>query len=48
MKKSIKDFQERALKNLSTVRGGGDDATGVIDAPIDRDKIKVPENGKKR
>lgn len=36
MKKSIADFQERALKNMSKIKGGGDGAT------IDRDKVKLP------
>lgn len=40
MKKSVKDYHERALGNLGKVRGGGEDS------PVDRDKIKFPKNGK--
>lgn len=40
MKKVLKDFERRALKNLEKIRGGGDDG------PIDRDKIKRPKIGK--
>ncbi len=40
MKKALKDYKGRALKNLDKIRGGGDDA------PIDRDKIKTPKVGK--
>lgn len=39
MKKVLKDFKGRALKNLDKIRGGGDDG------PIDRDKIKRPKAG---
>jgi len=41
MKKELKSFKGRALKNLNQIKGGGDDA------PIDRDKIKVPKVGKR-
>jgi len=41
MKKKLKDFKGRALKNLNQIKGGGEDA------PIDRDKIKVPKVGKR-
>lgn len=41
MKKALKEFEGRALKNLDKIRGGGDDG------PIDRDKIRTPKPGKK-
>jgi len=41
MKKVLKDFEGRALKNLDKIRGGGDD--GVID----RDKMKIPKTGRR-
>jgi hypothetical protein len=41
MKKELKDFKERALKNLNQIKGGGEDV------PIDRDKIKTPKVGKR-
>lgn len=41
MKKSLKDFQERALMNLEKIQGGGEAG------PIDRDKIKYPKPGRK-
>lgn len=41
MKKFVRDYQERAIKNLSSVRGGDGGS-------IDRDKIKVPPNGTKK
>lgn len=40
MKKSLKDYKARELKNLSKIKGGGDDG------PIDRDKIRRPQPGK--
>ena len=40
MKKELKDYKERAIKNLNGIRGGGE-------APIDRDKIKTPKPGKR-
>ena len=41
MKKELKDYRGRAIKNLNQIKGGGDDG------PIDRDKIKVPKAGKR-
>ena len=41
MKKELKDFKTRALKNLNQIKGGGDGG------PIDRDKIKTPKPGKR-
>tara|TARA_B100001146_G_C15886826_1_gene308512 strand:- start:119 stop:247 length:129 start_codon:yes stop_codon:yes gene_type:complete len=41
MKKELKDYKERAIKNLNQIKGGGEDG------PIDRDKIKVPKAGKR-
>ncbi|WP_262904325.1 hypothetical protein [Christiangramia sediminis] len=41
MKKELKDFKGRALKNLKQIKGGG------VAGPIDRDKIKVPKVGKR-
>jgi hypothetical protein len=38
MKKSIKDFRERALSNLHTIKGG--------EGPVGRDKIKIPPPGR--
>ena len=40
MTRSIKDFSERALSNLSNIRGGAD-------GPAGRDKIKIPPPGRK-
>lgn len=40
MKKSIADYKERALKNMSKIRGGGDDGA------IDRDKVKTPRKAR--
>lgn len=39
MKKSLKDFKARALKNLEKIKGGGTEG-------IDRDKIRRPQAGK--
>lgn len=39
MKKSLKDFKDRALKNLNKIKGGGDGG-------IDRDKVIRPKPGK--
>lgn len=41
MKKVLKDFKGRSLKNLDKIRGGGEEGA------IDRDKIKRPKPGKK-
>lgn len=40
MKKELKDFKSRAIKNLNHIKGGGG-------APIDRDKLKIPKPGKR-
>lgn len=40
MKKSLKDYQGRALKNLEKIKGGGSTAG------IDRDKVRRPKAGK--
>lgn len=40
MKKSLKDFKGKALKNLNKIKGGGE-------AVIDRDKIRIPKPGKR-
>ncbi|MDX1279542.1 MULTISPECIES: hypothetical protein [Flavobacteriaceae] len=37
MKKKMEEFKSRALKDLTKIKGGGDDG------PIDRDKIKRPK-----
>ena len=39
MKKTVKDFKERALQNLNKIRGGGDGKG------IDRDKVLRPKPG---
>ncbi len=39
MKKTLKDYRERALKNLGKIKGGGDSV-------IDRDKVRRPRPGK--
>ncbi|WP_281502446.1 hypothetical protein [Arenibacter sp. S6351L] len=39
MRKKMEDFKKRALKNLTKIKGGGDDG------PIDTDKIKRPKRG---
>ncbi|PTX43573.1 hypothetical protein C8P64_2102 [Christiangramia gaetbulicola] len=41
MKKALKDYRGRAIKNLNQIKGGGDEG------PIDRDKLKVPKAGKR-
>lgn len=38
MKKSLKDYRGRALKNLEKIKGGGDTV-------IDRDKVRRPRLG---
>lgn len=38
MKKTIKDFRDRALPNLNKIKGGG--------GGIDRDKVIRPKPGK--
>ncbi|WP_262894944.1 hypothetical protein [Salegentibacter maritimus] len=40
MKKSLKDYQGKALKNLDKIKGGGSSV-------IDRDKVRRPKPGKK-
>ncbi|WP_157717416.1 hypothetical protein [Christiangramia echinicola] len=45
MKKVLKDFKERSLKDLSKIQGGGD--TIGVGGVIDRDKIKTPKPGKR-
>lgn len=40
MKKTVKDFKERALPNLNKIRGGGSGGG------IDRDKVLRPKPGK--
>lgn len=42
MKKTLKDFEARAFKNLEKIKGGGNDG------PVDRDKIKIPSVGKRK
>lgn len=39
MKKSLKDFKSRELKNLDKIKGGGNDNV------IDRDKVRRPKPG---
>ena len=39
MKKSLKDYRNRALKNLEKVKGGGENV-------IDRDKVRRPTPGR--
>lgn len=41
MKKSLKDFKSRALRNLNKIKGGGDHSVSVID----RDKVRRPKPG---
>ncbi|SHJ63362.1 hypothetical protein SAMN04487911_12826 [Arenibacter nanhaiticus] len=41
MKKKLEDYKKRALRNLTKIKGGGEDG------PIDRDKIRKPRNGTK-
>ena len=41
MKKSLKDFRNRELKNLDKIKGGGDHTASVID----RDKVRRPKPG---
>ena len=36
----MQDFKEKALKNPSKIRGGGEEG------PIDRDKVRVPKKGR--
>lgn len=40
MKKPLKDFKTRALKDLERIKGGGTEG-------IDRDKVRRPQPGKK-
>ncbi len=40
MKKTLQDFQGRALKNLEKIKGGGSSSG------IDRDKVNRPKPGK--
>lgn len=40
MKKSLQDYQGRALKNLEKIKGGGESPV------IDRDKVRRPKPGK--
>ncbi|WP_373055463.1 hypothetical protein [Zunongwangia sp. H14] len=39
MKKSLKDYRNRALKNLDQIKGGGGGSV------IDRDKVRRPKPG---
>jgi hypothetical protein len=39
MKKALKDYQGRALKNLEKIKGGGKPV-------IDRDKVRRPRPGR--
>ena len=41
MKKTLKDYQGRALKNLEKIKGGGNPV-------IDRDKVRRPKPGKEK
>lgn len=41
MKKELKDYKSRAIKNLNRIKGG------EVAGPIDRDKLKIPKAGKR-